>query len=371
MAYSRTASLKKIFSLKHLSHLFLGISLVLVLLFSSSHQVFAQEDGSSEETQNQQTTSGSLPLPDIGGYRGLVQDPGTVGSVDQGVASLVVGIVMNIRFLLGAIAIALIIFSGFRLVIAQGNEEVWGSAKKTMVWSIVGLALVGFSGEIVRIFAVGNCAELGMLPGSNNVGCVPGGFLRDPNSIIQRSTVFNQNVQYIITFIKYFIGGLAVLMLMRNAFRMVTNSAGDELEKDKKNIIASVIGLFLIIIADPIINNVFFDIDTSRYPSTTGAQAGLNVAQGIAEVVGFTNFIVSILTPLAILVVVAGGIMYASSAGDEDRQSKAKRMITLALIGLLIIYGAFAIVSTFITGQFEAVNTSAVLPGQTTTNINP
>lgn len=340
-----------------ISKLLCSVLLMIVLAFSFAGLAFAQ--------------TGSLPLPNIEGYRGLVQDPGVVTSVDQGVASLIVGVVMNIRFLLGAIAIAMIIFSGFRLVTSQGNEEIWSTAKKSLVWSIVGLALVGFSGEIVRIFAVGNCAELGMLPGSNNVGCVPGGFLRDPNAIIQRSTVFNQNVQYIITFIKYFIGGIAVLMLMRNAIRMVTNSAGDELEKDKKNIIASVIGLILIIIADPIINNVFFDIDTTRYPSTTGAQAGLNVAQGIAEIVGFTNLLVSILTPIAILVVVAGGIMYASSAGNEDTQSKAKRMITLALVGLLIIYGAFAIVSTFISGQFEAVTTSTVAPGQTTTTVNP
>src|SRR5690606_22128987 len=111
--------------------------------------------------------------------------------------------------------------------------------------------------------------------------------------------------------------------------------------------------------------------DTTRYPGTTGAQAGLNVAQGISEIVGFTNFLVSILTPVAILVVVGGGIMYASSGGNEETQNKAKRMITLALIGLLIIYGAFAIVSTFISGQFEAVNSTVALPGQTTTPVNP
>ncbi|MGL5831055.1 MAG: hypothetical protein ACRCZE_02790 [Candidatus Altimarinota bacterium] len=361
--------LKNLFQIKQInfSKIICSALLVVVAFFSFASLTFAQQG--TEETP--QTPTSSLPLPDIGGYRGLVQDPGTVASVDVGVASLIVGAVMNIRFLLGAIAIAMILYSGFRLVTSQGNEEIWGTAKKSLIWSIIGLALVGFSGEIVRIFAVGNCAELGMLPGSNNVGCVPGGFLRDPNAIIQRSTVFNQNVQYIITFIKYFIGGIAVLMLMRNAIRLVTNSSEDELEKDKSNIVASIIGLFLIIIADPIINNVFFDIDTTRYPGTTGAQPGLNVAQGISEIVGFTNFLVSILTPVAIMVVVAGGIMYASSAGNEDTQGKAKRMITLALIGLLIIYGAFAIVSTFISGQFEAVNTTAVAPGQTTTNINP
>jgi hypothetical protein len=43
-------------------------------------------------------------------------------------------------------------------------------------------------------------------------------------------------------------------------------------------------------------------------------------------------------------------------------------MITLALVALLIIYGAFAIVSTFISGQFNVgastVNPSSAVEGQ-------
>src|SRR5690606_19671304 len=130
-------------------------TLLLITTFGFSTLAFAQQE--TEETPQK---TGALPLPNIEGYRGLVQDPGTITSVDQGVASVIVGAVMNLRFILGAIAIAMIMFSGFRLVTAQGNEEIWGTAKKSLIWSIVGLALVGFSGEIVRIFAVGNCAEL-------------------------------------------------------------------------------------------------------------------------------------------------------------------------------------------------------------------
>jgi hypothetical protein len=51
-------------------------------------------------------------------------------------------------------------------------------------------------------------------------------------------------------------------------------------------------------------------------------------------------------------VLVGGGIMYMTSAGSEERSEKAKRLIIAALIGLIIIYGAFAIVNTFIVGAF-------------------
>ncbi|MCC6643877.1 hypothetical protein IT411_03950, partial [Candidatus Peregrinibacteria bacterium] len=282
----------------------------------------------------------TLPLPDVGNYNGMVQDPGgKITDFGTGAASLIVGIVMNIRYVLTAVAIAMIIFAGFRMVTAQGNEEAWKSAKSTLVWSIVGLALVGLSGEIVRIFAVGKCTELGMLPATNTTGCVEGGFLKNPQAIVQRATIFNTDVKYIITFIKYVIGALAVTMLMRNAIRMVTNSAGDELEKDKKNVVASIIGLILIIVADPIINKVFFSIDTTRYPGTGGPEVAINYVQGVSEIVGFTNFLVTILTPIAILVIVAGGVMYMTAAGNPDAQGKAQRMIFLALVAILLIYG--------------------------------
>lgn len=298
----------------------------------------------------------SLQLPEVGNYGGVVQDPGKIVSFESGFATLIVGIVLNVRYLLVAIAITMMVFAGFRMVTAQGNEDAWKSAKSTMVWAIVGLALVGLSGEIVRIFSVGQCAELGLLPSANSAGCTPGGFLKNPQALIQRSTLFNRGVQYLITFIKYLIGAIAVLMLTRNAIRMAANSAGDELEKDKKNIVASIIGLLLIIIADPIINNVFFSIDKTRYPSVNGAEVAINYAQGIKEIIGFTNFLVTILTPIAILVIVAGGIMYMTSNGNAETQEKAKRMIFLSLIAILIIYGAFAVVSTFISGQFDSSN---------------
>lgn len=298
----------------------------------------------------------SLQLPEVGNYGGVVQDPDKIGSFESGVATLIVGLVLNVRYLLVAIAITMFVFAGFRMVTAQGNEDAWKSAKVTMIWAIVGLALVGLSGEIVRIFSVGQCAELGLLPSANSAGCTPGGILKNPQSIIQRSTLFNRSVQYLITFIKYLIGAVAVLMLTRNAIRMAANSAGDELDKDKKNIIASIIGLLLVIIADPIINNVFFSIDKNKYPSVNGAEVAINYAQGVKEIVGFTNFLVTILTPIAILVIVAGGVMYMTANGNAETEEKAKRMIFLSLLSILIIYGAFAIVSTFISGQFDSSN---------------
>ncbi|MBD3270084.1 hypothetical protein GF376_01000 [Candidatus Peregrinibacteria bacterium] len=295
----------------------------------------------------------SLVLPGVEQYDNAVADPGNVQSFESGFASLIVGVVLNLRYLVGAVAIAGLVFAGFLLVTSHGDPEKWKNLKNVIVWSIIGLALAGFAGEFVRIFAVGECAELGLLPGYNNSGCQRGGFLADPNRIIQRTTLFNQTLQYVITFVKYIVGGVAVLVLMQNALKLVSNASAEELDKTKKHILMAVIGLVLIIIADPIINDVLFNIDNTRYPSVDGPEAGINVTQGVREIVGFTNYVVTILAPIAVLVIIAGGVMYMTAAGDPEKQGKAKRMIMLALVGLIIIYGAFAIVSTFIQGQFD------------------
>jgi hypothetical protein len=203
------------------------------------------------------------------------------------------------------------------------------------------------AGEISRIFTVGCNA------GDTSVQCLPGGFLANPNAIIRANTMFNQRTQIIITFIKYFIGAVAVIMIVRNGSRMITMGSNPEkLELDKKNLIYSIMGLILIVIADNVISNVFYKIDLTRYPSVGGAQPGINAAAGVSELVGITNMIVTIVAPLAILSLIGGAIYYMTAAGKDEQMNKAKKIMTASIIGIIIIFGAFAIVSTFISGSF-------------------
>ena len=50
--------------------------------------------------------------------------------------------------------------------------------------------------------------------------------------------------------------------------------------------------------------------------------------------------------------IVAGGLMYAMAGGDEEKSGKAKKILVNSIIGAIIIYGAFALVSTIISGVF-------------------
>ena len=294
-----------------------------------------------------------FPLPEASKYGNLpAPTPGT--SAQYQFQQLMWGLVQNVRYILGAVAIAFIVYSGFRMVTAWGNEEVYAKQRTNILYAVIGLAVVAMSGEMSRIFAV-SCPEF-TAPGQTNYACTQGGFLKDPNAIVRASTIFNQQTKIIITAIKYLIGGIAVLMVVRNGLRMITMGASQEkMEQDKKNLAYSILGLGLIIVADTVISQVFYKLDLTRYPSVGGATPAIDPVRGVKEIVGFTNLIVSIVGPLAVLALLGGGIMYITAAGKEEQMTKAKRLIMAALFGILIIYGAFAIVSTFIAGNFENV----------------
>jgi hypothetical protein len=278
----------------------------------------------------------------------------TQGTATGQIAELTWGAVQVARSIIGAVAVVMAVYAGIRMVTAYGNEEVYSTQKRNLFYCVVGLAIVGLGGEVANIFAV-SCPEPGSFtaPGQTTLSCTQGGFLKDPNAIVRASTLFTQRTKIVITFIKYLIGSVAVFGIIRNGFRMITQGSNEEeLGKDKKNLMYSIAGLMLIIISDTAISQVFYKLDVTRYPGVGGAQPGVDAARGVQELVGITNYVVAFVGALAVGALVVGGIMYITARGDDANIEKAKRVITAALAGIILIFGAFAIVSTFISGSF-------------------
>ena len=67
-------------------------------------------------------------------------------------------------------------------------------------------------------------------------------------------------------------------------------------------------------------------------------QNGLNIAYLLAGII-------------AVIVIIIGGFMYTTSAGDSSGVTKAKNMILYAVVGLIVIIAAFAI-TNFVLGNF-------------------
>ncbi len=274
-----------------------------------------------------------------------VCDSGAFGACPQGdnindtASYFAEALAKNVRVMIGAVAIAVIVVAGVKLVANDGNEESLDKQTTTIVYAIIGLMFVAMAGDISAIFKVDK-----------------GGFLKDPNSSLQTSRFFSRTVEVMITMIKYIIASISVFGIITSSLRMIMiGSNDDELGKDKKKIGWNLAGLVLIIMANPIINQIFFKIDTNKFPGLETVRPAIDRMALIKEIAGITNIMASFAGPLALLSLVAGGVMYTFAAGDDEKTGRAKKIITWSLIGIIVMYGAFAIVSLFVTREFTGI----------------
>lgn len=74
---------------------------------------------------------------------------------------------------------------------------------------------------------------------------------------------------------------------------------------------------------------------------------------GMGEIIIKTgiNILLVVAVLLALFFLVWGGLDYISSEGKKDKIERAKKKITFAVLGLLIVFGAFFIV-TFVGNIF-------------------
>jgi len=281
-------------------------------------------------------SAGFIPIPKD------LCDPFPCPKSDNGVEiakSLTAQLIHNVRIIIGAVATLMIIISAVKLITSQGNEEVLTKETHTLIFAIIGLFLVGVSGEISQILNVDK-----------------GGFLKDPNTALQKSKLFTKTVKIAITFIKYTIGSVAIMFVIRSALVLITQGHNeDEVKKAKESLTYGAFGLIIITMANPFINKVFFKIDTAAYQGSNAVRPAIDIDQLIKEIAGVTNILAAIAGPLALLTLIYGAGRYVFAAGEDDEIGKAKKIIMWSLVGLIVIYSAFGIVSTFISRQFTGI----------------
>ncbi|MCK5332356.1 hypothetical protein KAJ41_00635 [Candidatus Parcubacteria bacterium] len=64
--------------------------------------------------------------------------------------------------------------------------------------------------------------------------------------------------------------------------------------------------------------------------------------------INMTNWILGFISILAVLFVIWGGVMYLTSAGDENKAESGKKTITYALLGIVIAGLAYAMIKIIV-----------------------
>jgi len=88
----------------------------------------------------------------------------------------------------------------------------------------------------------------------------------------------------------------------------------------------------------------------AQYGLEYGTLTGLGTQDLRAGIMGIINVALGFLGVVAIVIILYGGFIWLTSAGNEEKVGQAKKIITAGIIGLVIIFIAYAI-ATFVINE--------------------
>ncbi len=117
------------------------------------------------------------------------------------------------------------------------------------------------------------------------------------------------------------------------------------------------VGIFLGLLAVALLAYNYFGIDFAEAQlissedspeNITSATGGEGSFRTLARTI--VNFFLYFLGFLATIMIIYGGILYVTSAGNDENVQKAKKILLYAIVGIIVILLSFAIVNTVIGG---------------------
>lgn len=322
----------------------LGWSFVLAI-----QPVLAQANPQNPSQLLAQNTLIPLDSPNYPGVnvRNLVE-PGTNIQGAQGVVNVLKGLYSRSLGILGPVLVLLLAWFSIRLIIAGGNEEKFTQVSQHFLYLLIGTAFVVFAKFLSETFFL-------YQEGAS--------FVSSEGNILTASSRFQSQVEILIVFLRYVLSGLAVFYIVKSGATILF-SADDELVNKQKDVfLYGFMGFLLIMISSALID-VVFNINTIGIDQSLGnifLSQQVNVEGGISLLGNITNLFLAALSGLFLFMLVAGGVLYAFSGGNEERGQKATKIITGSIIGLVIAFSSYTIVAEFSTGG------RAVSPTSTTT----
>lgn len=146
---------------------------------------------------------------------------------------------------------------------------------------------------------------------------------------------------------------IAVFFILYGGFQFITGGSNPSMiEKGRKTILNAVIGLIIALGSVAILNLLFTGIFGSTSTSSSNGINGLVNLSGDELLANGLNLAYFIAGVVAVIVIVVAGLMYATSAGNAGRVTKAKNLLVYAIAGLVVVLVAF-VITGFVIGRFS------------------
>lgn len=248
-------------------------------------------------------------------------------------------ILINVFFVLASflfvVALIVAFFAAIRLFISGNSSEDFSKWSNTLIWSVAGLLLVSLSYGFMMIL-------------NKNILANWAGFTV--------STVYNTTIDLIypiLNFLRY-IAAICFFIVIIYAFYRIIFAWWDEegFQNGKKTFIAASLGFVIMLLAEPIVRMSYgwsncggdklFWIPTGCVNRTFDAGIFLNL---VIKIIIFLNWFIALIT---VIMIMYAGFLILTGGGDEEKSQKAKRIITYAIIGVLIILFSYVIYRIFL-----------------------
>lgn len=183
---------------------------------------------------------------------------------------------------------------------------------------------------------------------SGGTCCMPGGGATNSNSTpitfanpLQYDTV-EEVLNSLLGTLQGIIVILSLVFIVIGAVLYITSAGNDkQMTMAKGAITASMIGLAIGLAAPSFLKEIGTVLGWGAVDSS--AVAGARTLSQIARSV--LDFLLSIVGVLAIIMLVVGGIMYLTAAGNEDQIDSGKKIVKYSIIGIAVALAALVIVS--------------------------
>jgi hypothetical protein len=164
-------------------------------------------------------------------------------TVSQGnIAGLVQGVIFYAGTLIGVLALLIIVYSGLKMLLSNGDPQKITEAKASFTWAIIGLVVSILS--FVIVFAFQNF--IGVDPNAVNVHT-----LQNPLGDQTLSAFLLRILQGLLSIV----GAASLVMIVVNGFRYITSAGNEEqMAKAKAGLTWAVLGFLTALLAFVIIN---------------------------------------------------------------------------------------------------------------------
>jgi hypothetical protein len=271
------------------------------------------------------------------GLQEYLGDDTSAGARSDGTVQInnaILTIVNWIKNILGLLAAAWIIWNGFLLVNAQGNESVYETSQRSIMWGVIALVGSFLVDPFIRNVIYGGGDVL-----------APGQALLNPEMSTGRGIL---EIEGLIFWGKSMIAIIAVVMILYTGMKtMVSLDSDDQLSKQKTNMKWIVGGIILIIFNEIMVGSGIYG-NPSINASTGKPETLRDSVRVITEASGFVGFLLYFVATMAVAALVYGGYLILTAAFNEEQADTGKTIIKNVLIGLVIVFISYTLVQSVI-----------------------